>query len=183
MKSEIATLAGGCFWCTEAIYKRIKGIVSVVPGYAGGKTTNPTYNQVHDDNNGHAESIQITFEPDIIPYGKILDIFWHTHNPTTPNQQGYDRGPEYRSIIFYHNDNQKKIAETSKSKVEKENLYKDRIVTEIIPFSGFYPAENYHQNYYEKHKFDPYCTFIIDPKIHHLMQQYRKDIKDEYLKE
>ncbi len=182
MKNEIATLASGCFWCTEAIFNRLKGIISVLPGYAGGTTKNPTYDQIHNGDTGHAESIQITFDSEIIPYEKILDIFWHTHNPTTPNQQGHDYGSEYRSIIFYHDENQRKIAEKSKEEFQKEGAYQNKIVTEIIPYTNFYIAENYHQNYYENHKLNPYCTLIINPKINHLLKEYHSDIKEEFLK-
>ncbi len=182
MKNEVATLAGGCFWCTEAIYQRLKGVVTATPGYAGGTAPNPTYTQVHDGDSGYAECIQIVFDPEIIPYEKILDIFWHTHNPTTPNQQGYDTGPEYRSIIFYHSDKQKQIAEKSLAEFAKEKVYPDKIVTQIVPYTTFYIAEDYHQNYYERHKSNLYCNFIISPKIHQLMKEYRKDIKEEFLK-
>lgn len=180
MNKEIATLAGGCFWCTEAIFKRLKGVISVVPGYSGGLVKNPTYEQVCDGNTGHAESIQIEFYPKEIPFEKILDVFWHTHNPTTRNQQGNDVGPQYRSVIFYHDETQKLIAEKSKENFEKEKIYPDPVVTEIIPFTNFYEAEDYHKNYFDKNKNLPYCEVVIDPKIHHLLQQYGKDIKSEY---
>ena len=181
--TETATLAGGCFWCTEAIFTRLKGVISVLPGYSGGNLANPTYEQVCSGNTGHAESIQIKFDPTIIPYQKILDIFWHTHNPTTRNRQGNDEGPQYRSIIFYHDENQKTIAQNSKSEFEKEGLYKDPIVTEIIPFTNFYVAEDYHQRYFERNQGAPYCDVIISPKIHQLLTQYSNDIKEEFLTE
>jgi len=177
---EIATLAGGCFWCTEAIYKRLKGIMSVMPGYAGGTVENPSYDQVSSGNTGHAECIKIEFDPKVIPYEKVLDIFWHTHNPTTMNQQGNDVGPQYRSVIFYHDETQKKIAEKSKETLEKSGIYKQSIVTEIIPFTNFYVAENYHKDYYDTHKDAPYCTFVIDPKVQKLLKMYSNDVKDEY---
>lgn len=179
---ETATLAGGCFWCTEAIFKRLRGVESVLPGYAGGQVENPTYEQVSFGTTGHAEAIQIEFDPEQISLEKILDVFWHTHNPTTINQQGNDVGPQYRSVIFYHNKNQKKIAEKSKMNFEKEGIYKEKIVTEIIPFTNFYVAEDYHKNYYEKHKNDLYCDITIGPKIQKLMEKYGKDIKEEYKK-
>lgn len=179
-KLETATLGGGCFWCTEAIFKRLKGIDSVTPGYAGGKRPNPTYEQIHSGATGHAESIQILFDPAVIPYEKILDVFWHTHNPTTRNQQGADVGEEYRSVIFYHDDKQKKVAEKSKADFAKSGTYKDPIVTQITPFVGFYPAEEYHKNFYERNQNTPYCTFVIDPKIQKLLKEYRSDIKHEY---
>ena len=150
--SETATLANGCFWCSEAIFKRLKGVKSVTPGYAGGTIKNPSYDQVCNGTTGHAESIQIVFDPSVIDFDKILNIFWHTHNPTTLNRQGNDVGTQYRSAIFYHNEKQREIAEKSKKDLEKERIYKDSIVTEIIPFRNFYTAENYHKDYYDKNK-------------------------------
>lgn len=158
-KLEIATLAGGCFWCTEAIFKRLDGVISVVPGYAGGKVENPTYEQVCSGTTGHAESIQIEFDPTKISFAKILAIFWQTHDPTTINQQGNDIGPQYRSAIFYHSQEQKEVAEKLKT---------TKMVTTIEPFTTFYPAEDYHKNYFANHKNAPYCRLVIDPKIHKL---------------
>ncbi|MDP3941944.1 MAG: peptide-methionine (S)-S-oxide reductase MsrA [bacterium] len=178
--TERATLAGGCFWCTEAIFKRLKGVESVMPGYAGGNVENPTYEDVCSGNTGHAEAIQIAFDPALIPYEKILDVFWHTHNPTTLNRQGNDIGTQYRSSIFYADEKQKEIAEKSKTELEKSGLYKDPIVTEIVPFTNFYVAENYHKDYYDRNKEKSYCNFVIDPKIHKLLQEYGNDVKDEY---
>lgn len=178
--TELATFASGCFWCTEAIFKRLKGIISVTSGYAGGNSKDPSYEQVSTGATGHAESLQIEFDPSIIPYHHLLDIFWHTHNPTTLNQQGADRGTQYRSIIFYHSDEQKKIAENSKEELEKSGTYKDPIVTEIVPFTNFYPAEDYHKDYYDTNKSAPYCTFVIDPKIQKLLKEFGNDVKEEY---
>ena len=178
--TEITTLANGCFWCSEAIFKRLKGVESVLPGYAGGTVKNPSYDEVCMENTGHAESIQVKFDPKIISFEKILNIFWHTHNPTTLNRQGNDIGTQYRSAIFFHDEKQKKIAEKSKKDLEQSGLYKDPIVTEITPFKNFYIAEDYHKNYYDKHQEAPYCNFVIDPKIHKLLQQYRNDMKKEY---
>jgi peptide-methionine (S)-S-oxide reductase len=178
--TETATLANGCFWCSEAIFKRLKGVESVLPGYAGGTVKNPSYDEVCMENTGHAESIQVKFDPRIISFEKILNIFWHTHNPTTLNRQGNDIGTQYRSAIFFHDEKQKAIAEKSKKDIEQEGLYKDPIVTEITPFKNFYIAEDYHKNYYDKHQEAPYCNFVIDPKIHKLLQQYRNDMKEEY---
>ncbi len=182
MAKEIATLAGGCFWCTEAIFKRLNGIVSVIPGYSGGEKENPSYEEVCQGITGHAEAIQIEFDPDIIGFDKILDVFWHTHDPTTLNQQGNDIGTQYRSAIFYHSGKQKEEALRSKNELEKEKLYKNPIVTEITAFKNFYEAENYHRDYYDKNKEYPYCNFVIDPKIQKLMQKYGKDVKEEYKK-
>src|SRR5215469_9189475 len=147
--TQIATLANGCFWCSEAIFKRLKGVKSVLPGYSGGIVKSPSYEQICTGRTGHAESIQIEFDPKIIPYEKILDIFWHTHDPTTLNRQGNDIGTQYRSAIFYHDQRKKGIAEKSKSDLERVGVYKNPIVTEITPFKNFYVAEDYHKNYYE----------------------------------
>ena len=179
-KTEIATLANGCFWCTEAIFKKIKGVKNILPGYAGGTLKNPSYEQVCTGRSGHAESIQIEFDPNVITFEKILDIFWRTHDPTTLNRQGNDVGTQYRSAIFYHDEKQKQIAEKSKTNLEKENVYEDPIVTEITPFTNFFVAEDYHIDYYEKHKDAPYCTFVINPKLHKLIQNHRNDVKEEY---
>ena len=179
-KFEIATLANGCFWCSEAIFKRLKGVKSVLPGYSGGLVKNPSYDQVCIGKTGHAESIQIQFDPKVIPFERILDVFWHTHDPTTLNRQGNDVGTQYRSAIFYHNERQKEIAEKSKKNLEKEALYKDSIVTEITPFNNFYDAEDYHKNYYDKNQDAPYCNFIIDPKVRKLVLKYGNDVKEEY---
>ena len=182
MNTQIATFANGCFWCTEAIFKRLKGIISVKPGYSGGNVENPSYEQVCKGKTGHAESIQIEFDPKIIPFEKILEVFWHTHDPTTLNQQGNDMGTQYRSAIFYHDEKQKEEAEKSKQELEKEKVYKDPIVTQIFPFTNFYEAENYHKDYFDRNKDYPYCRFVIDPKIQKLLEKYRKDVKEEYKK-
>src|SRR6056297_1846443 len=142
-KIEKATLAGGCFWCLEAIYKKVRGVKEVIPGYSGGQTKSPTYEQVCSDTTGHAEAIQITFEPDVISYAEILKIFWQIHNPTTLNRQGHDIGSQYRSVIFYHNEEQKKMAEQSKQKMDQSGYFNNPIVTKIEPYSNFYEAEDY----------------------------------------
>lgn len=177
---ETATFAGGCFWCTEAIFQRLKGVLSVTPGYAGGTTPNPSYESVCSGKTGHAEAIQITFDPRQIPYEKLLDIFWHTHNPTTKNQQGNDIGTQYRSVIFYHSDTQKKKAETSKKALEQERVYDKPIVTEIVPFTTFYQAETYHLNYYDKNSQYPYCQYVISPKIQKLLKEFSTSVKEAY---
>ena len=180
-ETEIATLANGCFWCTEAIFKRVKAVKSVLPGYTGGTVKNPSYEQVCSGKTGHAESIQIEFDPQIIPYEKILDIFWHTHDPTTINRQGNDIGTQYRSAIFYHDEKQREIAERSKKELEKQGVYKNSIVTEITPFKNFYVAESYHKDYYERNKDAPYCSYIISPKIHKLLERYGNEVVgDQY---
>lgn len=172
---ETATLAGGCFWCTEAIFKRIKGVQSVESGYAGGTVQSPSYEQVSEGSTGHAESIQIKFNPKIISYEKLLEIFFKLHDPTTLNRQGNDIGTQYRSAIFYHNSEQREIAEKVKSRMQEH--YQDPVVTEILPFTNFYKAEEYHQNYYDKNRQYPYCRNIIDPKIQKLMKEFKEEVK------
>ncbi len=165
-KSEIATLAGGCFWCTEAVFERLKGVTAVMPGYTGGKTENPSYEDISSGNTGHAESIQITFDPQVITYGKLLDVFFALHDPTTLNRQEADVGTQYRSVVFYHDEAQKKIAETKKAQIPKA-------VTEIVPFTKFYNAEDYHREYYDKNHGAAYCRLVIDPKIKKLYKEFK----------
>ena len=179
-KLETATIAGGCFWCTEAIFKRLKGVLSVKPGYAGGSKENPTYEEVSGGKTGHAEAIQIEFDPTLVPFDKILEIFWHTHDPTTLNQQGNDIGTQYRSVIFYHDKKQEEVALRSKEKIIKEKIYKDPIVTQIEPFTNFYEAESYHKDYFDRNKEYPYCNYVITPKIQKLMLKYGDAVKEEY---
>lgn len=178
--TEIATLAGGCFWCTEAIFRRLRGVQSVASGYSGGVVAKPTYTQVCRGKTGHAEAIQITFDPKVISYEKLLEVFFKLHDPTTLNQQGADVGTQYRSAIFYHTEEQKQTALKVKERFEKEGVYEDRIVTEITPFSNFYPAEDYHQEYYEKNKQYPYCQVVIDPKLNKLLKEFSQQVKEEY---
>jgi peptide-methionine (S)-S-oxide reductase len=178
---EKATLASGCFWCSEAVFKRLKGIKSVVSGYSGGHINNPSYNLVCSGETGHAEAVQIEFDPKIISFDKILDVFWHTHDPTTLNRQGNDVGTQYRSAIFYHNQAQKEIAEKSKRRLEEEGAYKNPIVTEISLFRSFFPAEDYHKDYYDNNQDAPYCSYVIDPKVQKLLSKYKYDVKNEYL--
>lgn len=172
MNKDIATLAGGCFWCTEAIFRRLTGVISVTPGYSGGKDPNPTYSQVCSGKTGHAESIQIEYDPNLISYVKILDVFWHTHDPTTLNQQGADKGTQYRSAIFYHNEMQKAAAEQSKAQLALSGEFDDPIVTEITPFTHFYTAEEHHKNYFDKNSEAPYCKFVIAPKLKAFSEKY-----------
>ena len=178
--NETATFAGGCFWCTEAVFKRLEGVDSVVSGYTGGERGNPSYEQVSTGATGHAEAIQIQFDPNIISYDKLLDVFFATHDPTTLNQQGADIGTQYRSAIFYHSAKQKSAAEKKISNLEKGGKYSDPIVTELTPFSNFYQAEDYHKDYYDKNNSAPYCKLVIDPKIQKLMKGFKEEIKAEY---
>jgi peptide-methionine (S)-S-oxide reductase len=178
---ETATFASGCFWCTEAIFSRVRGVESVMPGYSGGTTDNPSYDQVCAGTTGHAEAVQIKFNPKIITFENILGIFWHTHDPTTLNRQGNDIGSQYRSAIFYHDEDQKRIAEKIKNELEKKHTFRNPIVTEITPFSSFYAAEKYHRDYYENNRNVPYCNYVIDPKIQKLLVKYNDKIKREYL--
>ncbi len=162
-KLEIAVFGGGCFWCTEAIFQRLRGVISVSPGYSGGTVPNPTYEQVCTGTTGHAEVARIEFDPQIISYSDLLEVFFTTHDPTTKNQQGADVGPQYRSVIFYTSAAQKTAAKT---------ILPPHAVTEILPLDQFYPAENYHQNYFNSHKDAPYCQLVIAPKIRKLLDHY-----------
>jgi peptide-methionine (S)-S-oxide reductase len=169
-KTQTATLGGGCFWCAEAVFQRIPGVKSVTSGFAGGTVPKPTYEQVCTGTTGHAEVIQITFDPAVLPYDKLLEIFWEAHDPTTLNRQGNDTGTQYRSIILYSDEAQKKAAEASKAKAAKK--FKNPIVTEIVPLKAFYPAEDYHQNYYNLNKSkNTYCQFVITPHLQQLIQE------------
>jgi peptide-methionine (S)-S-oxide reductase len=174
---EVATLGGGCFWCVEAIYQDVQGVHKVVSGYAGGKVNNPTYQQVCMGTTGHAEVVQITFDPSIISYDDILYIFWRTHDPTTLNRQGADVGTQYRSVIYYHNNEQKLIAEQSKAETDASDLWPNSIVTEISPLTNFYEAEQYHQNYYSQNPQQPYCMAVIDPKVQKFKKQFIDRLK------
>lgn len=177
---ETATFANGCFWCTEAIFQRLKGVESVMPGYTGGTVENPSYEDVCSGKAGHAEALKIVFDPSIITYEKLLDVFWHTHNPTTLNRQGNDVGTQYRSEIFYHNDAQKAAAEKSKEELEKSGYYPDPIVTKITKFDKWYEAEDYHHDYFNKNKSAGYCQIIIDPKVKKFIKEYSEDVKPQY---
>jgi peptide-methionine (S)-S-oxide reductase len=169
---ETATIGGGCFWCVEAVFQRIPGVKSVASGYAGGHTERPTYEQVCTGDTGHAEVIQLQFDPQKLSYEKLLEFFWEAHDPTTLNQQGHDVGTQYRSVIFYSNEAQKAVAE--KSKAEAQKKFKKPIVTEIVPLKNFYKAEDYHQNYYNGHQSQPYCDATIRPKIEKLEKKLKE---------
>ena len=174
---ELATFAAGCFWCTEAIFQRLKGVESVVSGYTGGHVDHPTYQDVATRKSGHAEAIQVQFDPKVITYEQLLDVFWHVHDPTSMNQQGADIGPVYRSSIFYHNINQKEAAEKSKKTLEDSHTFQQPIVTEIVAATQFYPAEEYHQNFYNTNPNQGYCRIVIDPKIQKLYKNYSSLLK------
>ena len=181
MKTEIATLAGGCFWCTEAVFKRLKGVESVASGYAGDGLPNPTYEEVSTGKTGYTEALQIHFDPEVISFQKILDVFWAVHDPTTLNQQGNDIGPQYRSVIFYHNDQQKTIAEESKKHLAESAKYEGVIVTAIESLKSFYQAEEKHRDFYDQNRGYGYCGLVIDPKITKLYKDFKGDLKEEYL--
>ncbi|PKP10324.1 MAG: peptide-methionine (S)-S-oxide reductase [Bacteroidetes bacterium HGW-Bacteroidetes-3] len=176
-KLEIATLANGCFWCTEAIFQRLKGVESVTSGYSGGKVKNPTYNEVTSGETGHAEVIQIQFNPSEITFQEILEVFFATHDPTTLNKQGYDVGTQYRSAIFYHSSAQKEVAETFIKSLTEAKVFDKKIVTEVTEFSVFYPAEAYHQNYYNNNKTQGYCMAVINPKLEKFIKKYKDKLK------
>ncbi|MBN1567675.1 MAG: peptide-methionine (S)-S-oxide reductase MsrA [Acidobacteria bacterium] len=176
---KLATFGSGCFWCTEAIFERLDGVEKAVSGYSGGHVENPTYEQVCTGTTGHAESIQITYDPSKVSYDALLEVFWKTHDPTTKNRQGNDIGPQYRSVIFYHDAEQKKLAESYKSKLDAERIWNRPIITEIVPFTRFWPAEDYHQNYYDNNPSKSYCSVVITPKI----EKFRKIFKDRLKKQ
>jgi len=174
---EVATLGSGCFWCTEAFFLKLNGVESVVSGYSGGKVKNPAYREVCTGMTGHAEVIQVKFNPKVISFEEILEVFWNTHDPTTLNKQGADEGTQYRSAVFYHSEEQKKVADQYKGQLDKSGVYKNRIVTEITPFSVFYPAEDYHQNYYALNPNQGYCQYVIRPKVEKFNKQYASKFK------
>ncbi len=174
---ELATLGGGCFWCTEAVFQMIRGVEKVEPGYAGGTTVNPTYEEVSTGTTGHAEVAQITFDPEVISFREILEIFFGTHDPTQLNRQGADIGTQYRSLILYHNEEQKAVAEQLIRELENEKVYDRPIVTKVEPLKTFYPAEEYHKDYFKKHPKQPYCQAVIAPKIAKLQKTYLTKLK------
>jgi peptide-methionine (S)-S-oxide reductase len=179
-KTETATFGAGCFWCVEAIFSRVEGVLGVEPGYSGGHVKNPTYKDVCTGTTGHAEVCQIVFDPSKISYPELLKIFWETHDPTTLNRQGNDVGTQYRSVIFYHTEEQKKIAEEMKARLNREGIWDNPILTGIVKFEAFYPAENYHNDYYENNPDQPYCSFVITPKVEKFEKAFKNYLrKDE----
>lgn len=175
MKTESIVLGGGCFWCTEATYQMIEGIVNVVPGYAGGQGSVPSYDTIHGSRDGWPETVQVSFNPDVISLGDILDIFWVIHDPTTPNQQGPDKGPEYRSLILFNSTKQEKVIRTSVAEAQK--VWNNSIVTEVKPLDKFYEAEPEHHNFYKKHPENAYCQVIINPKLEKLRLKFAANLK------
>lgn len=177
-KTEKATFGMGCFWCTEAIFQRLKGVVSVKSGYEGGTLANPTYEEVCTGATGHAEVLEITYNPMVISYDDLLEVFWKSHDPTTLNRQGADHGTQYRSVVFYHTPEQKLLAEKYKAELNKTNAYGKKVVTAIEAAKPFYVAENYHQNYFNKNGSEPYCRLVIQPKIDKLEKVFKAKLKN-----
>jgi peptide-methionine (S)-S-oxide reductase len=177
-KLEKATFGAGCFWCTEAFFQQLRGVTSVVSGYSGGHIDNPTYEDVCTGRTGHAEVIQITYDPAVISFDELLKVFWQTHDATTPNQQGHDVGTQYRSAIFYHSDDQRRIAEQYKAQLDTSKTFARPIVTEITPFKNFYAAEKYHQNYFRLNPSQSYCQFVIRPKVEKFNKDFKALLKD-----
>ena len=174
---EVVVLGGGCFWCTEAVFLRLEGVKEVIPGYAGGIVEQPSYEAICTGRTGHAEVIQVIFDPTKISLSELLAVFWATHDPTTLNRQGGDTGPQYRSAIFYLSDTQEKLASEMMEKLDQSKQFSDPIVTEITAFSNFYPAENYHQNYYMLNEGQPYCQFVVRPKVEKLQRLFEDKLK------
>lgn len=175
---EIILLGGGCFWCTEAVFQRLDGVTEVISGYAGGLVEKPTYRQICTGTTGHAEVIQVVYDPKIISLEALLEVFWVTHDPTTLNRQGADVGPQYRSAIFYLNDYQRVVAEQMKSELNKSGVFDSPIVTEITAFTNFYPAEDYHQDYYNQNGMQPYCQFVVRPKVDKLKKHFADRLRE-----
>lgn len=173
----VATFGSGCFWCTEAVFEPVKGVTKVTSGYSGGYLPNPTYEQVCTKATGHAEVVQVEYDPKLVSYAKLLEVFWFTHDPTTLNQQGPDKGPQYRSVVFYHSDEQRELAERYKRKLDESMAYRSPIVTEITKFTAFYPAENYHQDYFALNGRMPYCRQLIRPKVQKFRKVFQDDLK------
>ncbi|SNR30650.1 peptide-methionine (S)-S-oxide reductase [Hymenobacter mucosus] len=181
LRMEQATFGAGCFWCVEAVFQNLKGVEKVVSGYTGGRIANPTYKEVCSGLTGHAEVIQITYDPAQISFSELLEIFWKTHDPTTLNRQGADTGTQYRSAIFYHNEEQRRLAEEYKQKLNEAHAFPNPIVTEIVPTATFYAAENYHQNYYNQNGRQPYCQFVVKPKVDKVREVFGNKLKAEAL--
>ena len=178
-KVESTTLGGGCFWCVEAVFQEVKGVTAVESGYTGGKTENPTYKDICTGTTGHAEVCKITYDPSVIPFKGILEVFFGTHDPTTLNRQGNDKGTQYRSVIYHHSNEQKEIAEKIKKELDESGAFKDKIVTEISPLGKYYKAEDYHQNYFRRNPGQGYCAYVIAPKMDKFRKVFKEKLKDE----
>ncbi len=174
---EVATLGGGCFWCLEAVYEELRGVEKVESGYSGGSSPDPTYREVCSGTTGHAEVVQVTFDPSMVSFREILGVFFTIHDPTTLNRQGADVGTQYRSVIFYHDEEQRRVAEEVISELEAEGIWKDPIVTELVPLDAYYGAEDYHQGYFRNNGSQPYCQVIIAPKVAKFRKQYLEQLK------
>ena len=174
---EVATLAGGCFWCLEAVYDEVKGVDSVESGYMGGRKPNPSYEEVCSGETGHAEVVQVTFDPKVVSYKELLEVFFVIHDPTTLNRQGNDAGTQYRSAIFYHSPEQKRVAEQTIGELESEKLFDTHIVTQVVPAEPFYPAEDYHREYFQRNQGQPYCQFVVAPKVAKFRRKFLDKVK------
>jgi peptide-methionine (S)-S-oxide reductase len=177
MTTQFATLGNGCFWCTEAVFSKLKGVRKVIPGFSGGHIKNPAYREVITGRTGHAEVLHIEYDAAEISYAKLLEVFFATHDPTTLNRQGNDVGTQYRSAIFHHDNVQKTVAEKIMAELTQEKIFQNAIVTELVPFDVWYPAEDYHHNYFELHPQEPYCMVVIQPKLQKFLKKYQKDLK------
>jgi peptide-methionine (S)-S-oxide reductase len=176
-QSELATLGGGCFWCLEAVFEQLRGVAQVRSGYAGGRTQRPTYEQVCTGATGHAEVVQVTFDPAVLPFRELLDVFFATHDPTTLNRQGPDVGTQYRSVIFYHSPEQQQTAEQRIAELNAAGIWDRPIVTQLVPFTAFYPAEDYHQEYYRSHPDQAYCQAVVSPKVANFRKLFAEKLK------
>ena len=174
---EVATFGSGCFWCSEAVFSELKGVAKVEPGYSGGKTPSPSYEQVCTGTTEHAEVSQVTFNPDLVSYRELLEVFFSTHDPTTPNRQGHDEGSQYRSVIFYRDDKQKRAAQEIIAELTREKAFRNPIVTQLSPFEAFYPAEDYHRDYYRRNPTQPYCQAVISPKLAKFRAHFQSKLK------
>jgi peptide-methionine (S)-S-oxide reductase len=174
---EVATFGSGCFWCSEAVFNELRGVAKVEPGYSGGKVANPAYEQVCTDSTGHAEVVQVMFDSNSVSYKELLEVFFSTHDPTTPNRQGADEGSQYRSVIFYHDQGQKRAAQEMVAELTREKVFRNPIVTEVAPFEAFYPAEDYHRDYFKRNPKQPYCQAVISPKLAKFRAHFQKKLK------
>lgn len=178
MNTDTATFGNGCFWCTEAVFQQLNGVISATSGYSGGHVVNPSYEEVCEKKTGHAEALNIVYDPSVISFDELLEVFWQTHDPTTINKQGNDEGPQYRSVVFYHSAKQKERAEHYKAELDKSAVFNQPVVTAIEPFKNFYVAEDYHQNYFKNNGNAPYCYFVIRPKLEKFEKVFKSKLKN-----